>query len=393
MTAARLEVDTVILGGGVAGLWALARLRRAGYAAVLVEADRLGAGQTRCAQGIIHGGAKYALTGEVGAAARMVAGMPARWRACLAGEGELDLSAVRVRAAHQVLWSPGGLGARLAGFFAGHLMRSRLAPLERAHWPGALRHPDFRGRVWRLDEPVVDVAGLLEALAGLGRGCIVHGEVEDMSAGDPCTVRLSGLELAAARLVLAAGAGNAALLERLGHRSPAMQRRPLHMVMVRGPLPPLYGHCLGTSPRPRLTVTTHEDAQGRPVWYLGGQLAEAGVERDEAGQVAAARAELEALFPWLEWGACDWATLRIDRAEVAAGGSLPGDVFCEENGNVITVWPTKLALAPEAAARVEGLLRAGGVKPGVRPDPVPGLAGCAVPDIAPLPWLEEERWS
>ena len=393
MTATRLEVDTVILGGGVAGLWALARLRRAGYSAVLVEADRLGAGQTRCAQGIIHGGAKYALTGEVGAAARMVAGMPARWRACLAGEGELDLSAVPVRAAHQVLWSPGGLGARLAGFFAGHLMRSRLAPLEPGAWPGALRHPDFRGRVWRLDEPVVDVAGLLEALAGLGGGCLVRGGVEDMSAGDPCTVRLPGLELAAARLVLAAGAGNAALLARLGRRSPAMQRRPLHMVMVRGPLPPLYGHCLGTSPRPRLTVTTHEDAQGRPVWYLGGQLAEAGVERDEAGQIAAARAELQALFPWLDWSACRWATLRVDRAEAAAGGRLPGDVFCEENGNVITVWPTKLALAPEAAARAEGLLRAGGVKPGARPDPAPGLAGCAVPDIAPLPWLEEERWS
>ena len=53
-----LQVDIAIFGGGVAGLWLLNRLRKAGYQAILLEADRLGAGQTRYAQGIIHGGTK-----------------------------------------------------------------------------------------------------------------------------------------------------------------------------------------------------------------------------------------------------------------------------------------------------------------------------------------------
>ena len=40
-------VDVAIFGGGVAGLWLLNRLHREGYQALLLEADRLGAGQTR----------------------------------------------------------------------------------------------------------------------------------------------------------------------------------------------------------------------------------------------------------------------------------------------------------------------------------------------------------
>ncbi|WP_323150307.1 FAD-dependent oxidoreductase, partial [Pseudomonas oryzihabitans] len=57
------STDILIVGGGVAGLWLNARLRRAGYATVLVETGALGGGQSGKSQGIIHGGTKYALTG------------------------------------------------------------------------------------------------------------------------------------------------------------------------------------------------------------------------------------------------------------------------------------------------------------------------------------------
>ena len=43
----QIEKDIVILGGGIAGLWLLNRLRNAGYAAVLLESTALGTGQ-RC---------------------------------------------------------------------------------------------------------------------------------------------------------------------------------------------------------------------------------------------------------------------------------------------------------------------------------------------------------
>jgi glycerol-3-phosphate dehydrogenase len=67
-------VDVAIVGGGIAGLWLLARLRQRGYGALLIESERLGAGQTICAQGIIHGGAKYACTGRVSDSAKALPG-------------------------------------------------------------------------------------------------------------------------------------------------------------------------------------------------------------------------------------------------------------------------------------------------------------------------------
>ena len=77
-----ISVDVLLIGGGIAGLWTLARLQQAGYKSVLLESQKLGAGQTRYAQGIIHGGTKYALTGKLTASSEAVADMPARWRAC-----------------------------------------------------------------------------------------------------------------------------------------------------------------------------------------------------------------------------------------------------------------------------------------------------------------------
>src|SRR5690606_17055328 len=85
MPAAALRVDVAILGGGIAGLWLLPRLRQAGYSALLLERHALGAGQTVASQGIIHGGLKYALDLKLGSASDALAEMPRRWRACLAG--------------------------------------------------------------------------------------------------------------------------------------------------------------------------------------------------------------------------------------------------------------------------------------------------------------------
>src|SRR5690554_7342562 len=91
-----LHTDICILGGGIAGLWLNERLRQQGFSTLLIEANALGGGQSSKSQGIIHGGTKYALHGKLTTAAEAIAGMPARWRACLDGTGELDLQGVRV---------------------------------------------------------------------------------------------------------------------------------------------------------------------------------------------------------------------------------------------------------------------------------------------------------
>jgi glycerol-3-phosphate dehydrogenase len=394
------HTDVVICGGGVAGLWLLARLRRQGYRALLIESAALGAGQTRYAQGIIHGGTKYALTGAVSGSSEAIAAMPPLWRACLEGHGEIDLHAVRLMSDHQYLWSTAGITSRMAGFFASRMMRSRVAPLAAQDYPAVFHHPDFRGQVYRLEEPVLDTASLVQALAepyrdAIWRGTLMQAESAKQEAGGwLLTIDDAGrqIQVATRKVVLAAGKGNAALLHLFGHDAPQMQTRPLKMVMVRGELPQgVYAHCLGASTNPRITISTHFDLQGRTVWYLGGDLAEEGVRRSDEEQLAAARKELQALLPWFDFSQCEFATLDIDRAEPRMGdGRRPDDVYADERDGVITAWPTKLAFAPRLAARIADMLGIAGVAPVAATASLPAWP---FPGYALLPWQEEERWN
>ena len=395
----RARVDLVIFGGGIAGLWLLGRLHSAGYSCLLLEVDGLGGVQTLASQGIIHGGTKYALTGALTGSSQAIAAMPAIWRACLAGRGELDLSRVKVLSEHQYLWSTATLGSRVTGFFASQTMRSRISPVTGNERPEVFRHAAFRGSVYRLDEPVLDTASLTSELArqygGWARRIPDLASLE-LEAGQHPRVRLSSLagrlEIECRRLVLAAGAGNRQLLERLGWHQPAMQLRPLHMLMLRGALPGLYAHCLGTGPNPRLTVTSYPGLAGDRVWYLGGQLAEQGVDRCPSAQIAAGQRELAELLPWLELGDSRWASLRVERAESRhPQGGRPDNWFLAEREGVMVVWPTKLALAPSLAGQAMARLR------DARIDPHPGLTDALqdlpLADLAQAPWEEVGIWS
>lgn len=363
-----LSTDVLIVGGGIAGLWLNARLRRQGFATVLVECGSLGGGQSLKSQGIIHGGAKYALHGALTGASEAIADMPRRWREALAGAGELDLSGVRILSDAHYLWSPGTLAGNLTSFFASKAVRGRVDQVKGEQLPPALQHPKFKGKVYRLAELVLDVPSLIARLAELaGDGLLAGRQVEPLREGDElCGLIVDGREIRAQRVVLSAGAGNAELLAALGIEQPAQQLRPLHMVLAKGPaLKPLYAHCLGGGPKPRVTVTTHPAADGQWVWYLGGDLAEAdGVARDEGAQVMAAQKEMAALLPWVDQSQTRWATLRVDRAEPAQSGLVrPDNAFLAEQQNLLVGWPTKLALAPDFADRVLATLQRDGVTP------------------------------
>jgi len=391
-----LDVDVIVIGGGIAGLWLLARLRQQGYQAVLLESRALGAGQTRYAQGIIHGGTKYALSGKLTDSSRAVARMPQIWRDCLHGAGEVDLGQAQVLSQHQYLWSSASLASRLAGFFASRVMQSRTRGLNRAQWPALFQNRAFRGQVYRLDEPVLDTLSVIRALAEPHRGALVHVDPATLKFDHGShTLRFTSVDgaswqLRAQRIVLGAGEGNAGLLQQAGYTQPAMQRRPLKMVMLRGGLPqPLFAHCVDANVNPRLTITSHRDADGEDVWYLGGQLAEQGIGRSDAEQIAAARKELQALLPWVDFSRSEWATLDIDRAEPRQpGGKRPDNVFVHEQDALLTIWPTKLALAPVLTAAVLDALEAQGITPGGQ-SPLPPWPQ---PPYAVLPWQEEERW-
>src|SRR5690606_24569218 len=120
----------------------------------------------------------------------------------------------------------------------------------------------------------------------------------------------------AQRFVFAAGEGNEALLHGAGISGPAMQRRPLHMVMVKHDYPhPIFAHCIGTGSKPILTITSHPTRDGQQVWYLGGNLAETGVELNSKDQIQSAQALLAELLPWVDLSRGQWASFFVNRAE------------------------------------------------------------------------------
>ncbi|AVD85094.1 FAD-dependent oxidoreductase [Pseudomonas sp. SWI6] len=367
-----ISTDVLIVGAGVAGLWLNARLRRLGYSTVLVERASLGGEQTIKSQGIIHGGTKYALHGALTGASEAIADMPRRWREALAGTGELALDKTRLLSDAHYLWSPGTLAGNLTSFFASKAVRGRVDQVKGEQLPPALQDRAFKGKVYRLAELVIDVPSLLANLAELAGDSLLAGEqIEPLREGQALVgLRVDGREIRAQRIVLSAGGGTEALLQALGLNQPAMQLRPLHMVMAKGPnLKPLYAHCLGGGPKPRVTITTHPAADGQWVWYMGGDLAEAdGVARDPAAQIAAAQKEIAHLLPWVDQTLLKWATLRVDRAEPAQSGLVrPDNAFLADQQRLLVGWPTKLALAPDFSDRVLASLDRDGIRPSAQP--------------------------
>ena len=390
----QLNVDVVIFGGGIAGLWLLTRLRKAGYQTLLLENEALGAGQTRFSQGIIHGGTKYALTGKLTASSESIFAMPKIWRDCLEGKGEVDLSSAKILSEYQYMWSTPSLLSRLSGFFASRVVRGRMLAVKKEHYPAAFQNKKFKGKVYRLDEPVLDATSVIDALAKPNINNIMQINSTKGFSENELSVESSVGDIwniSTTKIILAAGKGNADLLKQMKQSIPEMQLRPLQMVMLRGGLPEkLYAHCLGASVNPRITITSGEDKQGDIVWYLGGQLAEDGIHRTSEEQINEAKKELQSLMPWLNFDVIEWATVNIDRAEPKQKqGQRPATSFYYENNNIITTWPTKLALAPNLANDVLKELEKQNIKKSAATE-MPDIVHAAVAD---LPWQEEEKWS
>lgn len=360
--SAPVDIDVLVVGAGIAGLWATRRLQAAGHVCALVERDGLGAGQSHAAQGIIHGGLKYALghtAGDVGSPERgALSTMPERWRTSLAGLEEPDLRCVPGPARECWLWADRNLGGHLASILAPWLLRNRARRVERPQWPAFLHAADFSGLVLRLDEIVVDVPAVLGALATpLTRRLVRLPDAEARleRSGDGIRLELEAATLRARSIVLCAGAGNAGLQRALGVDGAAQRLRPLHQVCVETPWPhAVFGHCLTgqRSSEPPLTITTH-DCSGDSLLYLGGALATEGVERSRMEQIDAARRALARALPGTPLADAPMTTLRIDRAEPAeAGRRRTDEAFLARAEDVFIAWPRKLALAPDLADRL-----------------------------------------
>lgn len=392
-----LQIDVAIFGGGIAGLWLGNLLSSKGYSCVVLESEGLGGQQSLLSQGIIHGGLKYALGGTLSSESEAIAGMPDRWRQCLQGNGDVDLRGVKVLSDTQHLWSAGSMASRVTTFFASRMLRGRIRKLKSADHPSALADRAFRGQVYQLDDLVVDTESLIARLANSLEGQLLRFQPERDSIhwneDGVDTIEIGELTLKPGMTVFAAGMGNRALLQQAHQHDLALdiheQARPLHMVMVRHTLGHrLYAHCVGTSNKPRLTITTHDLPDGSLVWYLGGDVAERGVEQDPEVLIEQARQELRDLLPWIDFSQADFATVRISRAEPRQDSLIkPDNAYAELRNNLVVTWPTKLTLAPDLGDRVLALLEDSGFKPEGKQPPLP--ADAPVPPLAVPTWKQQ----
>ena len=370
MTKKKYSTDVVIIGAGIAGLWLHHRLNKMGIHALLLENNAIGNAQTLSSQGIIHGGAKYALNGILSKATQAIGEMPARWKACLNGEGDIDLSQAKVMTEHQLMWSKDKLSSKIVSFFASKALRSRMQPIEKKSRPSLFQSDDFKGALYQLDEPVLDIASVLHCLVEPWKNRIIqfpsdkkiswlqdNDHIQSIQIGDD-------IEISAQHFVLTAGEGNEALLKSLNIKKPAMQRRPLQMVLCKTTdkdqaLPAIYAHSLGSGSKPIATITSHIDKDGNVVWYIGGNIAEQGVDKTFEQLTAEAATLLNDIMPWFELPELIWATHKVNRAEPKQSAfSRPDTAFIETKNNVHIAWPTKLALAPDLADKVIAKIQA-----------------------------------
>lgn len=387
-----LNTDIVIVGGGIAGLWMLNSLSQQGYDVLLLEADKLGSGQSVRSQGIIHGGMKYALNGVLSQASDAIKDMPERWRNCLTGDGDIDLSQVTQLSDAHYLWSQRSLGAKITSFFAKKSMSGRVDSVAKSDYPAIFDHSAFKGNLYKLNEIVLDIPTVLKTLAAPYQSRILQIDTQQ------CEWQQQGseirglfdpkqeLRISAQRFIFAAGEGNQAILDQLAIAQPKMQLRPLHMLAVTHNTElPIYAHCIGASSKPLVTITHHNNTDGSYTWYLGGDIAESGIERDTQQQISAGKKLIQDLLPWVTLDNPQWQTLRISRAEPKQSSlSRPDAAFVQSADNHIVCWPTKLALAPDLSDKVQAALAAQNVtaKYHASPELLANLQQAAVSQLA-----------
>lgn len=394
-----IKKDVLIVGGGVAGLWLLNRLRNKGYDALLLEHEALGSGQTIASQGMIHGGIKYALSGALTSAANAIASMPEHWKACLKGAGNVDLQGCNILSEQYYMWPKSSVRSRLNAFLGSKALRGRVNSIDKADFPGFFQNT-IDGPLYQLNDIVLDVPSLLETLSRPHREHIrkvdwQQSQLISNNHGGIQNLIINGderIEIEAQRYILTSGEGTQNLLRDFSlaqTSSIETQLRPLQMTMIKhNLLDPLYVHCIADqiSTTPEVTITTHICQDGKRVWYLGGELAEAGANRSPDEQIKAAKNKIEKLFPWCNFEQAQWQSFYINRAEAKqADGKRPENPSIISSDNIIACWPSKLTLAPSLANEVISRFQREDFLPSEQPELI-DISSLPFPGIAVTPW-------
>ena len=345
----------IIVGSGISALWTADLLYKSGYDVAVLEKDTVANNQTIARQGMMHGGAKYSLDGALTKATISISDMPNIWNDALNGNGKVNLSKSKIHTNHQILWSADTIQSKLLSFFGSKAMSSKMIPIDKPEHP-LFNYKNFQGSLFKLNETVIDVHSVVSNLANNLDGKIFKAKAKKiLFSGD----RVVGIDTSIGKLecdelILAAGEGNEKILEDSNIDSFPMQRRPLAMGMVhmKKNIPDIYGHFLGTSSRPRITISTHYFKE-KQVLYVGGEVSEIGVKLSDQEQKIQIDEFLRKALGWIDLDIEKIDVLRVNRAEAKNKKVLkPDSFFLGRKKGLMVCWPTKLAFAPLIANSV-----------------------------------------
>ncbi|MEZ5367229.1 MAG: FAD-dependent oxidoreductase [Bryobacterales bacterium] len=363
-----LQIDTLVIGGGVQGLWILNDLIRRNYRACLITSGPLGSGQTLQSHVFLHRGHLYENRHLV---ERITEAQPA-WRDLIR---EADIE----KPTRKPVWIlPSDASQRYLESWRACGLQYNAADL-----PDIFRGGDFANgpacRAFETEETWLNGEALIKALSARALPAIRTGCVEriDIRNGGVKSVEVTladgvPVTLRPRFVVLAAGVGNQQLLssavsfgnrrqdDRLRAASARLQRlRASQMVVVRGRNLPSLG-CIAPS---KLFVVSHRDGPDT-VWLNSYQIDDVASSPNLNAMPPVdprrLRMNLDVLLsavPQLKEMEVRYGVYTGLKSERNVDQRwVPDEEYVEHLGspslNLRVVWPSKLTLAPLASQRV-----------------------------------------
>jgi glycine/D-amino acid oxidase-like deaminating enzyme len=366
-----IELDVLIIGGGVQGLWLLNDLVKAGYSVLLLEKRELGGEQTCHSHVYIHQGHLYDEQRREEDLIRRLGDVNALWNNWFAEnpprrgvtpsyfgyQSEADAQQKRN------FWSSLGLAS------------------ERVDVPpslvgGAIRVVDrspencLDGN-WLVESLTRGLKHLISRISSVERISVRGHQLTEVEVVMPRGERLVFRPRA---MVLTAGAGNQALLQCAARQcrplvervAGAQQIRKSFMLVVKGKRPHLEP-LTGVFPRLGGLFIASRDLGTETVWLISdnrsGSLAavEDWLEFDPRWWLQHVFVALRKLAPkyFLNPEYYEWGVYEAPKAEGKARGSIPHEERIEQFdlANLWVIWPTKLTLAPMASLKVKEQIR------------------------------------
>ncbi len=392
------KTDIAIIGGGIAGLWALNRFSNMGFGCVLIENDVLGGRQTLASQGMIHGGQKYAFfKTNKKSLVESIASMPNIWHESIKGVGETDLTNANILSHNQYMWSSGRL-SETAAFFASKSLNAKVELVKNIdNLPEIFkRSQSSYGKVYIMNEAVLDIKSVISALKKPLDDFIYKADIKEIKIEndkvDYILLKDDKNEaiLKASCFIFTAGAGNEKIAELLNLRKRITQTRPLKQIMVKNVPFPLYGHCITINPKPRVTITAHplENEEGY-VWYLGGLVAEYGATKTDNDAILNAYKEMRDIFPNIDWSGLSWGSVNIDRAEPHNDKNfMPNNPAIFIMNNACIAWPVKMTFAPALFYKLIRWIKDSDIPKSGEKEKLPFFKA----EIGKYPWEKVMKW-